>query len=208
MSFVQGFFSRLFSRLENWRENWLLPKIAPIRSDPVGWMRENPKRAVAVVGTILAIVLLPVVLVIGSMWMAQREAIIADNSILMFDIRSKRLRACLTETLPGSDGVVNIMLFTHAAKPVQPAEGMSLEDLERAGLVVGWFFQLDPHTGEGMYAAPGSPDTWVPATAENLQSITAQSLRNPQQKEGAPPVKNDLVPCMTRIRALKGQQKR
>lgn len=184
-----------------------LAKAMRLASNPLRWMRQSPEHGLMVACAIFGLTLLTL-LIQGGLWAAHRQSVIDDNSTLMYDTRSRRLRACPTEDLPGAHGAVGVTIYTHAAKPVQPAEGMSLEDLKKAGLVVGWFFRLDQHSWEGMYAAPGDPDNWIPANAENLQSLVAQSAREMQQMAGNPAASDDMVPCMTRIRDLKAQKQK
>lgn len=89
---------------------------------------------------------------------------------LLYDLEKKVLAEYPPTTLPGSNHTAALQLFAKGPQYTLPAPGMTLEDLEKAGLRLGWLYRLDDAQKTGLYADPRRTDQWIPANSPEAQA--------------------------------------
>lgn len=85
----------------------------------------------------------------------------ADATILLYDLERKALAEYPASTLPGDDHTAGLVAFAKNPNAPKLQAGMTLEDIEKAGLHAGWVYRLDADRKTGLYADPRKMDPWL-----------------------------------------------
>ncbi len=160
---------------------------------PVRWMRQDRRRGMAAAGTLFALSLGILIIRLGGPLQRDRNEY-ANRYVLLYDLGTGRLKAYPPGTRPGTNGSAGIMIYTSPNGP-QPQAGMTLEDLQKAGMVVGWLFRLDTADWTGQYAAPDQLENWISEDSKGFKKWLAHCQYEVQKHSGG----NPLVPCANRV---------
>lgn len=90
--------------------------------------------------------------------------------LLLYDLERKILAEYPVGTEPGTGRTASLKLFAKAPGYEPAKSGMTLDDLEKAGLRPGWLFRLDDKRQIGLYADPRHPDRWLRSDAPECRA--------------------------------------
>lgn len=120
-------------------------------------------------------------------WLSNRPHV-TEIRLLLYDFTHRRLAEYPLRTEPGAGNTACLTLFARASRHAWPRAGMTLEDLEQAGLIVGWLYRVEPRTYEPQYADPDHPERWIGSGDPAFQSWMAARLEAAKKKAGGGPL--------------------
>ncbi len=166
-------------------------------ANPVRWLRQDRRRGL-VLASVLFLMSFGTLLFRLGAFTPHDDSGYANNHVLLYDLNTRRLKAFPPGTQPGANGSAGILMYTHPDGP-QPKIGMTLEELQQAGMVVSWLYRLDTGNWIGQYASPDEPETWIDDDSRGFKGWLNRRQAEVKKRAGDSP----LVPCLTRIGDLK-----
>lgn len=104
-----------------------------------------------------------------------------EAKIILYDLGRQHLASYPIQTKPGMASTASLSVFRVPGGGVL-RPGMTLEEVEEAGLLVGWMYRVDPADDKPLYAAPAAPDAWISDTDPGFARWMAKRMEEVRRK--------------------------